>query len=80
MAPLREKPAVPKLRVPRGPMGPRGNPPAPYGRAHSRLMRRMSLEKDMPMRTFDLSPLYRSTVGFDRMFNLLDQVTGVEAP
>ena len=32
------------------------------------------------MRTFDLSPLYRSTVGFDRMFNLLDQVTGVEAP
>ena len=32
------------------------------------------------MRTFDLSPLYRSTVGFDRMFNLLDQVTGAEAP
>ena len=28
------------------------------------------------MRTFDLSPLYRSTVGFDRMFSLLDQVTG----
>ena len=24
------------------------------------------------MRTFDLSPLYRSTVGFDRLFNLLD--------
>lgn len=32
------------------------------------------------MRSFDLSPLYRSTVGFDRMFSLLDQVTGVEAP
>lgn len=32
------------------------------------------------MRTYDLSPLYRSTVGFDRMFNLLDQVTGAEAP
>lgn len=30
------------------------------------------------MRTFDLSPLYRSTVGFDRMFSLLDQVTGGE--
>ena len=30
------------------------------------------------MRTFDLSPLYRSTVGFDRMFNLLDSVGGVE--
>ena len=32
------------------------------------------------MRTFDLSPLYRSTVGFDRLFSLLDQATGVEAP
>ncbi|MCK0198398.1 Hsp20 family protein [Ancylobacter sp. 6x-1] len=30
------------------------------------------------MRTFDLSPLYRSTVGFDRLFSLLDQVGGVE--
>ena len=30
------------------------------------------------MRHFDLSPLYRSTVGFDRMFSLLDQVTGAE--
>jgi molecular chaperone IbpA len=31
------------------------------------------------MRHFDLSPLYRSTVGFDRMFSLLDQVSGVDA-
>jgi molecular chaperone IbpA len=31
------------------------------------------------MRTFDLSPLYRSTVGFDRLFSLLDQATGVES-
>ena len=30
------------------------------------------------MRHFDLSPLYRSTVGFDRMFSLLDQVTGAD--
>src|SRR5262249_15089043 len=30
------------------------------------------------MRTFDLAPLYRSTVGFDRLFSLLDQVSGVE--
>lgn len=30
------------------------------------------------MRSFDLSPLYRSTVGFDRMFNLLDTLGGVE--
>ncbi len=28
------------------------------------------------MRTFDLSPLYRSTVGFDRLFSLLDTVGG----
>jgi molecular chaperone IbpA len=31
------------------------------------------------MRTFDLAPLYRSTVGFDRLFSLLDQVTGFDA-
>ena len=32
------------------------------------------------MRTFDLAPLYRSTVGFDRLFSLLDQATGPEGP
>lgn len=31
------------------------------------------------MRHFDLSPLYRSTVGFDRLFSLLDQASGIEA-
>ena len=30
------------------------------------------------MRTFDLAPLYRSTVGFDRLFSMLDQVSGFE--
>ena len=30
------------------------------------------------MRTFDFSPLYRSTVGFDRLFEMLDQATRVE--
>src|SRR5437763_9874101 len=30
------------------------------------------------MRIFDFAPLYRSTVGFDRMFSLLDQLGGVE--
>jgi len=30
------------------------------------------------MRPIDFSPLYRSTVGFDRLFNLLDQVTGFD--
>jgi molecular chaperone IbpA len=31
------------------------------------------------MRHYDLSPLYRSTVGFDRLFSLLDQVGSNEA-
>jgi molecular chaperone IbpA len=31
------------------------------------------------MRHFDLSPLYRSTVGFDRLFSLLDQAGSNEA-
>ncbi|GBD48726.1 Hsp20 family protein [Methylopila sp. Yamaguchi] len=31
------------------------------------------------MRQFDLTPLYRSTVGFDRLFSLLDNVAGGEA-
>ena len=31
------------------------------------------------MRTYDLTPFYRSTVGFDRLFNLLDQANG-DAP
>jgi molecular chaperone IbpA len=30
------------------------------------------------MRTFDFAPLYRSTVGFDRLFDMLDQSTRVE--
>ncbi len=31
------------------------------------------------MRQFDLSPLYRSTIGFDRLFNMIDQSAGYEA-
>ena len=31
------------------------------------------------MRTFDLTPLYRSTVGFDRVFDLLDTMSKTEA-
>ncbi|WP_150286200.1 Hsp20 family protein [Rhabdaerophilum calidifontis] len=30
------------------------------------------------MRSFDLTPLYRSTVGFDRLFSLMDQLGGFE--
>src|SRR5207237_1404857 len=32
----------------------------------------MSLHGGYAMRTFDLAPLYRSTVGFDRLFSMLD--------
>ena len=31
------------------------------------------------MRQYDLSPLYRSTVGFDRLFSMLDQASGAES-
>ncbi|MEJ8573839.1 Hsp20 family protein [Microbaculum marinum] len=30
------------------------------------------------MRQYDLSPLYRSTVGFDRLFNMMDQMSNVD--
>jgi molecular chaperone IbpA len=32
------------------------------------------------MRTYDFSPLYRSTIGFDRLFDMLDQTARGEAP
>src|SRR5205085_12413195 len=32
------------------------------------------------MRTFDLAPLYRSTVGFDRLFSMFNQVADVGTP
>jgi molecular chaperone IbpA len=31
------------------------------------------------MRHLDLTPFYRSTVGFDRLFDLLDSATGFES-
>ena len=32
------------------------------------------------MRTYDFSPLYRSTIGFDRLFDMLDQTARGELP
>ena len=32
------------------------------------------------MRTYDLSPLYRATVGFDRLADMMDSVLSTEAP
>ena len=31
------------------------------------------------MRQFDLAPLYRNTVGFDRLFSMLDNMVGVDS-
>ena len=31
------------------------------------------------MRQFDLAPLYRNTVGFDRLFSMLDQLVSVDS-
>jgi molecular chaperone IbpA len=35
---------------------------------------------DYPMRTYDLTPFHRSTVGFDRFFSLLDQAASDGSP
>src|SRR5688572_32031527 len=40
----------------------------------------MSLQGGHTMRHFDLTPFYRSTVGFDRLFSLLDQTSADSAP
>jgi molecular chaperone IbpA len=40
----------------------------------------MSLYGGYAMRTFDLAPLYRSTVGFDRLFSMLDGAGFEQAP
>src|SRR5271155_5503276 len=36
--------------------------------------------EDYPMRTYDLTPFYRSTIGFDRLFSLLDQANADGSP
>jgi len=40
----------------------------------------VALEEDMVMRTmFDLAPLHRSSIGFDRIFDMLENATRVQA-
>src|SRR5580698_10946458 len=36
--------------------------------------------EDYPMRSYDLTPFYRSTVGFDRLFSLLDRAVPDGSP
>jgi molecular chaperone IbpA len=38
----------------------------------------MSLNQEDVVMNYDLSPFYRSTVGFDRLFSMLDRVAGGE--
>jgi molecular chaperone IbpA len=38
----------------------------------------MLLSGEYAMRQFDLAPLYRNTVGFDRLFSMLDQLVSVD--
>ena len=39
----------------------------------------MLLKENMQMQTYDFSPFYRSTVGFDRLFSRLDNLVSQEA-
>jgi molecular chaperone IbpA len=43
------------------------------------IKRKCRFKEDYNMRNFDYSPLYRSTVGFDRLFSLLDNVNQPES-
>jgi molecular chaperone IbpA len=38
----------------------------------------MLLKEDVAMTNYDFSPLYRSSVGFDRLFDMLDQASRVQ--
>jgi len=53
------------------------------GPSRHAILRRLSVmslkQRGHAMRSFDFAPFYRSTVGFDRLFSMLDQVGGVEA-
>jgi molecular chaperone IbpA len=40
----------------------------------------MLLKEDVVMRTYDFAPLFRSTVGFDRLFDMLDNSTRPDWP
>ncbi len=73
--PLKPKPALlilsasPNRWLPRRPCGPRDSRRAPVVSGVS--YPSCSLE-DLAMRTYDFSPLFRSTIGFDRLFDLVE--------
>src|SRR5262245_22652109 len=55
--------------------GPDGQVSAPPS---GRQMTHVASKGGPVMRHIDFAPLYRSTVGFDRLFNLLDSVSGLD--
>src|SRR5581483_12389397 len=71
---LRMPPAGCAKRTLPGPSG-QVSPLAPTpGREHN-----VASEGGLVMRHVDFAPLYRSTVGFDRLFDMLDSVAGFDA-
>src|SRR6201993_2612824 len=56
------------MRCAQAPRGLRKQPVRPAGADHPHFAQL----RGYAMRTFDLAPLYRSTVGFDRLFSMLD--------
>src|SRR6266702_5354146 len=52
--------------------GPSGCATSRTGPAHLADHPHFAQQRGYAMRTFDLAPLYRSTVGFDRLFSMLD--------
>src|SRR6202045_1356257 len=56
------------MRCAQAPRGCASKPVRPAGAAHPHFAQL----RGYAMRTFDLAPLYRSTVGFDRLFSMLD--------
>jgi molecular chaperone IbpA len=52
---------------------------ASFGSRRPAHQRNLAFEKDADMRTIDLTPLYRSVVGFDRLADLLDAASAEAA-
>lgn len=68
LAPLASAGADPHMLVAQAQMGCAKQPVWPIRADQSHFAQ----QRGYAMRTFDLAPLYRSTVGFDRLFSMLD--------
>src|SRR3954469_21544472 len=68
LAPLASAETDPHMLIAQAQMGCAKQPVRPTRADHSHFAQ----QRGYAMRTFDLAPLYRSTVGFDRLFSMLD--------